>query len=247
MPNPSASPYANPMLRWPGLLLLIGAVWNPSMHGDDALTTVGYIAKMVLLVVALIGIAHHCSGSGAFGRLKRLQRDLPGFRLQPATCLDLDRAPDLSPTLARHGYTVVELDGHTIGSWHDLAAALQRHFGDQPFPREPVAKCLAILQRTAGTRPRRRALVWRSATESLVAHPTLVVEFAALWSAMVASVPPGMLVFLDLPEGPAPSAGDGDAREPRYVGERTAEADRGQLAAAPHDAWWHPQPGELTR
>lgn len=247
MPSPTWSPYANPLLRWPGVLLLIALVWNPGGHGDGTTQlVVSTIAKLLLVGIAVYGLLRYTIGNGPFARMKRLQRDLPWFSLRPVTCHPLEAEPDLPAQLARHDYTVLELDGRTIRTWADLAQALEAQFGAMRFPSDPMAKCASILMHAAYARPRRRVLLWRHATSSLAHDPSLVIGFASTWASMATTVPPGLLLFVDLPAQPIatpPAAAD----QRHYVlGERDAEPDRTALAGAPRDAWWKPQPGDLT-
>lgn len=251
MPEPvssqSWSPYANPILRWPGVLLLIAIVWNPMGYGDDRVMAIVAGSAKILLAVVAVGAVLHWRFRGPFGRMKQLQRDLPWFGLRPVTSHPLADEPDLLAKLARHDYTVSELDGRAIRSWHDLAVALEATFGAMRFPSDPRAKCSALLMRGAYQKPRRRVLVWRDAAASLAADPSLVIDFASTWAAMAHEVRPGMLLFLDLPAGPVARSQPAVDERLHVVGEHGGEADRGLLAGAPHGAWWKPQPGELSR
>lgn len=236
------NPYAMSFLRGPlGVVLLIGFFWYPPTPSIWAA-----VAKVVLLVLAGGLMIYHASGAGPYGRLKRLRRELPWFRLQPVTCHALAAEPALPATLARNGYTTIELDGTAIRSPSDLATALQSAFGAMRFPSDPAAKCASILMRAAGQRPRRRALIWRHAAESLRHDPGLVVEFAAMWLAMAPTLPTGLLVFVDLPGATTP----GDEAAPatlQRIGADAPEPDMAALTAAPRGAWWKPRPGELAK
>lgn len=251
MKSQTWSPYANPMLRWPGVLMLIGVVWMPISHPDQpTLAIVGMAAKVLLLGVAVFGLLRYSSGAGPFGRLKRLQKDLPWFGLQPVTVHPLGEVRDLAATLAQNDYTLVELDGRTIRNGHDLGAALEAAFGAMRFPNDPAMKCASILMRAAYQKPRRRVLVWRHAAESLRHDPALVLDFASRWASMSREVPPGLLLFLDLPaalEVSEVAHDESAARIWRHGDDGEREADTAALAGAPHDAWWKPKPGELSR
>jgi hypothetical protein len=163
--------------------------------------------------------------------LQRLRKELPWLRVQPVNTGPMPAPDHLGAVLARHGYTLLSIDGETLQSFDDLAWALEAQLGADPFPKEPRTRVTSILRRAAMTKPVRRAVLWRNAAAS---DPQLVAAFLADWSAEGVVSPPGLLVLLDFPAKPAGPIEPAAEREPA-------------LAAGDADGWWTPVPGELVR
>jgi hypothetical protein len=81
--------------------------------------------------------------------LNNLYRDLPWFARAPVTCHPLPADDSFVPTLSKHDYQTINLDGSQISSWQDLSEALQPHTAALKFPTEYRAHSLALLQQLA--------------------------------------------------------------------------------------------------
>ena len=175
-----------------------------------------------------------------------LQRRLPWFTAQPVTCHELPPAEQLAAALAAEDYQAIEIDGERVASWAELATTLQAHTGAMRWPEDPRRKVRALLARLAQSNPRRQALVWRNADHSARHDVALVGAFIADWSAEAMVQPTGLLVFVDLSSPVRTIETEHVVMHSDRATERP-QVDRKILAQAPATAWWHPEPGELTK
>lgn len=242
-----ASPYevaesTRPHIWYP--MLLIWLVWSP----HESLRDYGWVTIVLVVFVfafAMTMVLHYwIHRSSHLRSIHELEKDLPWFGAEPVTVASLPPAEHLADALAKRGYESIELDGTRITSWQDLAEVMQEQVGSMTFPADPRQKVRALMTYLASEQPRKRALIWRDASTAADQKPALVTSFASTWSAYALSLPPGLLVFVDLPQHAEPNA---PAEEPTlHRSDATSDPDRSILADAPDGAWWKPRPGELT-
>jgi hypothetical protein len=193
------------------------------------------VPALVIELWMLLGFPGH----GAFvGVLRQLHAELPWFDAGSTTWLRPEQEAELRDALARHVFVVRELDGRTIRGVRDLAEALEAVFGKRTFPRDPVAKSIAILTKAGADTRRHTAVLWRDSGELLRHDPAGATRFLQGWSDAMAATTPHLLLFLFEPATVPPAAPSTPPAEP-------AEAVSSRPTAAAN-AWWQRRPGELT-
>ncbi|MFT4514872.1 MAG: hypothetical protein ACI89X_002389 [Planctomycetota bacterium] len=226
---------------WLLLILLIpqSGGWPIPLSGSSVSVAISIVLGIALAVV--FTVIRMKARHTALSTILALEKQLPWFGAEPVTVAQLPPRADLDSVLANHDYEAIHLDGTKITSWHDLATSMQEQIGPMPFPADDRQKVRALLTYLAGEKPQRRALIWHDAIVAANHNPALVASFAAVWSAYALNLPPGVLVFIDLPQHVEPHHPPAEGRH------RSGPApDHSNLKDAPDGSWWKPKPGELT-
>ena len=225
---------ATQMQMWPFWMLFI-VMMQPAVGGLWALCLLPLLAPLTLL-----GPRHQ-----AIVKIHKLRVSVPWFAGEPVTVGAMPRAVEFDKQLAKHKYEAIHLDGTAIRSWQDLATQLQDRTERMKWPADYREKVCALLTYLATEKPRQRAVIWHDAATSAKANPSLVPTLISDWAARAIQLPPGLLVFIDMPE-----TQETDPPNPEQVLHRNASGeapDRSILKDAPEGAWWTPVPGELTK
>ena len=190
---------------------------------------------LVLIFVFLLWLANG-AGHGRFLAATRfLHARLRWFEADAITWFHPDQAAELQAALTQAKVHVHELQAGAVRSIDDLQRELERRFVAPAWPKQPVARCLAILERLP-QRPRGvHAVVWPAA-DDCVANDAEVRELLTRWTGTMAQSTPHVLLFLGRPRAPT-----GPASTPSPCSPATAAATPGA-----ERAWWQPRPGELV-
>lgn len=208
---------------WAGLHLLDAPLW---VKLPLLALTIAFFLWIVL------GAAH-----GRFlDATRTLHRQLRWFDGDAVTWFHPDQAGELQAALRQmHVHVHVhELQGEAMRSIGDLQRELERRFGAPAWPKQPVARCISILERLPQQPRGVHVIVWHAA-DACVDGDAGAREFLARWTGTMAKSTPHVLLFLGRPRAPAAPASAPES-----------PLDPVAAAPAPDGAWWKPRPGELV-
>lgn len=225
--------HATQAQMWPFWMVFIVLV-QPGVGGFWALFL------LPVLTMTLWGPRHQ-----ALVKVHKLRESVPWFAGEPVTVGAMPSADEFDKELAKHKYEAIHLDGTAISSWQDLATQLQDRTERMKWPADYREKVCALLTYLATEKPRQRAVIWHDADASTQSNPSLIPTLISDWAARATQLPPGLLVFIDMPE--KNEAAPANPHEVLHRNPAGADPDRSILKDAPEGAWWTPVPGELTK
>lgn len=221
--TPLAARLAAWRLHWTPLLALV-AVQFVGIHLRWELVLTVFALTVAFELWLLFGHDPHRQFEPV---VRALHRDLPWFHAEATTWVEPAQVPALREALELRSVRLLELDGSSIRSAADLVAELERHCRPRRWPRDPVARSVAMLSKLGAGADRGVAVLWQHAETFADGDAEGHARFAARWAATVARDTPRVLLFLGKA---APEPGMGAAVPP---------------APLP-GAWWRRNPGELA-
>lgn len=204
---------------------------------------VAFAAVLALPLLILLPLGQ----SALLRPLKALRHRLPWFDAEVVTWCRPEQLGDLRAALQAEGVPVLEFDGATMCDVDSALAVVEARLGVRSFPAEPIARLVAILgKEDKGTKL--RAVVWTHAEAIAQRDPASLFGIVKRFEQQLGMSQTTTLLFVAAPQ---PALRQGAQHAVPIVRGEGAEGreqpSREVLDEAPGDAWWKPQPGELTK